>query len=514
MRLYDSKTKAKIELNADKNGIINIYLCGATVYDDAHLGHARSAVCFDLLHRTLLALGFCVNFARNYTDLDDKILNKMKEQNLTLKALTEHYIKAYEADMKALNVLEPKFKPRATEYISQMIKLIESLEKKGFTYTLSDGVYFDSSKDSEYLSLSHRTLGENQSRLENEVAKKNESDFVLWKFDESFDPTSFGFDENFYPTSPFGKGRPGWHTECVAMINALFDTLHIHCGGADLLFPHHENEAAQHRCACGGELARIWLHNGFVKIKGEKMSKSLNNSFFIKDALREFNGEVLRFYLLQTHYRSDFNYALSDLEVAKKRLDKLYRLKKRLNLAEFRDFEPNLNENSSKETQTNSILNSSLNSQNLVPSNKDTQALKENSQKFKFQSELAQSILKALSDDLNVSLALSFFDEFIISSNAKLDESPKNSALKESIETSLKDCAMIFGVGFINTNEYFQFGVSAELKTEIEAKIAQRNAAKKAKNFTLADELRDDLARQKIILQDTAQGTIWEKNAE
>ena len=469
MRLYDSKTKTKIELNADKNGVVNIYLCGATVYDDAHLGHARSAVCFDLLHRTLLALGFCVNFARNYTDLDDKILNKMKEQNLTLKALTEHYIKAYERDMKALNVLEPKFKPRATEYISQMIELILKLEKMGFTYTLKDGIYFDSSKDKAYLSLSRRTLGENQSRLESNANKKNESDFVLWKFDE-----------NFYDT-PFGKGRPGWHTECVAMINALFNELHIHCGGADLLFPHHENEAAQHRCACGGELARIWLHNGFVKIKGEKMSKSLNNSFFIKDALKDFNGEVLRFYLLQTHYRSDFNYALSDLEMTKKRLDKFYRLKKRLNLAEFKDFEPNFNENS---------------------------------QKFEFKSELAQSILKALSDDLNVSLALSFFDEFIISSNAKLDESPKNSALKESIETSLKDCAMIFGVGFINTNEYFQFGVSAELKTEIEAKIAQRNAAKKAKNFALADEIRADLAAQNIILQDTAQGTIWEKNAE
>ena len=469
MRLYDSKTKAKIELNADKGGVVNIYLCGATVYDDAHLGHARSAVCFDLLHRTLLALGFCVNFARNYTDIDDKILNKMKEQNLTLKALTEHYIKAYERDMKALNVLEPKFKPRATEYISQMIELILKLEKMGFTYTLKDGIYFDSSKDKAYLSLSRRTLGENQSRLENEVAKKNESDFVLWKFDE-----------NFYDT-PFGKGRPGWHTECVAMINALFNELHIHCGGADLLFPHHENEAAQHRCACGGELARIWLHNGFVKIKGEKMSKSLNNSFFIKDALKDFNGEVLRFYLLQTHYRSDFNYALSDLEVAKKRLDKFYRLKKRLNLAEFRDFEPNFNENS---------------------------------QKFEFKSELAQSILRALSDDLNVSLALSFFDEFIISSNAKLDESPKNSALKESIEASLKDCAMILGVGFINTNEYFQFGLSAEFKAEIEKKINERNAAKKAKNFVLADEIRNDLARQNIILQDTAQGTIWEKSNE
>ena len=473
MRLFDSKSKSKIELNPDKNGVLNIYLCGPTVYDDAHLGHARSAVCFDLLRRTLLAMGFCVNFARNYTDIDDKILNKMKEKNSTLQALTEHYISSYERDMKALNVLEPNFKPKATEYISQMIELIAKLEKMGFTYALNDGIYFDSSKDSGYFSLSRRVSNDNQSRLENSVAKKNESDFVLWKFDE-----------NFYP-APFGKGRPGWHSECVAMINALFSELHIHCGGADLLFPHHENEAAQHRCACKSELSRIWLHNGFVKIDGEKMSKSLNNSFFIRDALREFNGEVLRFYLLQTHYRGDFNYALSDLESAKKRLDKFYRLKKRLNLAEFGDFELNLNENSRKI-----------------------------SGEFKFKSEVASKILQALSDDLNVSLALAFFDEFIINANAKLDESPKNTALKESVATSLKECAMIFGVGFINANEYFQFGVNAEFKAQIEAKIAQRDAAKKAKNFALADEIRSYLAAQNIILQDTPSGTIWEKNAE
>ncbi len=473
MRLFDSKSKTKIELNPNKNGVLNIYLCGPTVYDDAHLGHARSAVCFDLLRRTLLGLGFCVNFARNYTDIDDKILNKMKEKNSTLKALTEHYISTYESDMKALNVLEPNFKPKATEYISQMIELISKLEKMGFTYALNDGIYFDSSKDSGYFSLSHRVLGENQSRLKNEVAKKNESDFVLWKFDE-----------NFYD-APFGKGRPGWHSECVAMINALFSELHIHCGGADLLFPHHENEAAQHRCACGGELAHIWLHNGFVKIDGEKMSKSLNNSFFVRDALREFSGEVLRFYLLQTHYRGDFNYALSDLESAKKRLDKFYRLKKRLNLAEFRDFELNFNENS-----------------------------REFKGEFKFKSEIASKILQALDDDLNVSLALAFFDEFIINANAKLDESPKNTALKESVAASLKECAMILGVGFVNANEYFQFGVSAEFRGQIEAKIAQRDAAKKAKNFALADEIRSNLAAQNIILQDTPSGTIWEKNAK
>lgn len=462
MRLEDSKSKKKIDLNAFKGEPINIYLCGATVYDDAHLGHARSSVCFDLLYRTLLALGFEVRFARNYTDIDDKILAKMKEQNASLKELTAHYIRRYEEDMHALNVLEPNFKPKATEYISPMIEFITTLQNKGFTYVLDDGVYFDSSKDKKYLSLSHRGFDNTQSRLEKGVAKKNESDFVLWKFDE-----------NFYD-APFGKGRPGWHTECVAMIKDLFDDkLVIHCGGVDLLFPHHENEAAQFRCACEKELAQIWLHNGFVKNEGEKMSKSLNNSFFIKDALREFSGEVLRFYLLQTHYRAHFNYSEQDLEGAKKRLDKFYRLKKRLEIKNLKDFDEF---------------------------------------KQKLQSEVARQILSALEDDLNVSKALSVLDEFIISANAKLDENAKTS--KENLAQSLSECALIFGVGFMNAEEYFGAGVDEDFKKEIEAQILARNAAKKAKNYALADEIRANLASKNIILQDTPNGTIWEKSSE
>lgn len=460
MRLEDSKSRQKLDLSAYEK--ISIYLCGPTVYDEAHLGHARSSVCFDLLYRTLLALGFEVEFARNYTDIDDKILKKMKEQNLSLKELTEHFIKRYEEDMQKLNVLEPKFKPRATVYIAAMIDLIVKLENKGFTYILDDGVYFDTSKDKAYLSLSHRGFENNQSRLEKEVAKRNESDFVLWKFDE-----------NFYE-APFGKGRPGWHTECVAMIKALFkDELVVHCGGVDLLFPHHENEAAQCRCAFDDELAKIWLHNGFVKINDEKMSKSLNNSFLLKDALNKFSGELLRFYLLQTHYRTHFNYNEQDLESAKKRLDKFYRLKQRLQILNLKDFSQ------------------------ITP--------------LKLHSKTAHQILKALSDDLNVSKALSLLDEFIINANAKLDE---NKALKESLTQEFSECSLIFGIGFLSTQEYFQFGVNEELKKEIQAQIQARNEAKKAKNFALADAIRANLAQKNILLQDTPNGTIWEKNNE
>ncbi|MCH5336293.1 MAG: cysteine--tRNA ligase [Campylobacter sp.] len=457
MKLLDSVLKEKIELKKTK---VNVYLCGPTVYDDAHLGHARSSICFDLLRRVLLALGCELKFARNYTDIDDKILKKMQESGKSLDELSEFYIQSYERDMKALNVLDPDFKPRATHYIKEMLSLITKLYNQGFAYVLEDGVYFDTSKDTEYFSLSKRSLEQNQSRLETFTNKKNESDFVLWKFDK-----------NFYE-SDFGKGRPGWHTECVAMIEALFkDECDIHAGGADLLFPHHENEASQCRCANHHHLAKIWLHNGFVNINGEKMSKSLNNSFFVKDALKEVSGENLRFYLLSVHYRANFNYSLEDLKACKKRLDKFYRLKKRLIVGEISDF---------------------------------------NTQKFEFKGKNTRQILEILSDDLNISKALAVLDEFIMNANLKLDEQGKNKDLKERLKQELCELSRIFGFGFLDENLYFQWGVSEKKRSLIEAKIKERDEAKKNKDYKKADTIRNELNELGISLLDTPNGTIWE----
>ncbi|EOG9651539.1 cysteine--tRNA ligase [Campylobacter upsaliensis] len=453
MLLFDSVKREKLALK--KGGVVNMYLCGPTVYDDAHLGHARSSICFDMLRRTLLALGRELCFARNYTDIDDKILKKMQESGKSLEQITQKYIAHYERDMKNLRVLEPDLKPKATEYIKQMIELILRLQRQGFTYTLEDGIYFDTSKDKDYLSLSKRGFMDNQTRLIAQKEKKNESDFVLWKFDEGF------------YAAPFGKGRPGWHSECVAMIEALFkDGLDIHAGGVDLFFPHHENEAAQCRCAFNKNLASHWLHNGFVNINGEKMSKSLNNSFFIKDALKEFSGEALRFYLMSVHYRAHFNYSLEDLALCKKRLDKLYRLKKRLELGKF--------EESFK----------------------------------KCEREVSTAILQALQDDLNISKALALLDEFIANANLKLDESK---VLKEGLREDFKELAFIFGVGFEDVILYFQQGFSKEQIAWIETQITKRSEAKKAKDYALADKLRQDLAEFGVVLLDTAQGTIWER---
>ncbi|WP_267523482.1 cysteine--tRNA ligase [Campylobacter sp. MG1] len=446
MQFFNSQTRKKEEFTY-KNECINIYVCGPTVYDDAHLGHARSSISFDLLKRVIKANGFEVKLAKNYTDIDDKLIKKMNESGKSLTEISETYIKSYEADMKALNVLEPDISPRATEYINQMISFIEKLLELKYAYRLDDGIYLNTSLDKLYLSISNKPQDDTISRLENEVDKKNASDFVLWKFDE-----------NYYKAS-FGTGRPGWHTECVCMILDIFPKLHIHCGGADLLFPHHENEACQCRLATKNELATFWLHNGFVNINNEKMSKSLNNSFFVKDALKEFSGETLRFYLLSTHYRQDFNYTITDLKASKKRLDKIFRVKKKLNLNE-------------------------LDLKTIAPN-----------------SELKAKLVEALSDDLNTSKALAIVDEWVNYANTiKANDELKNEFLA---------IVELLGIGVINPNEYLQ-NCDEKFRIQILKLIDERNEAKKNKDYAKADSIRNELSNLGVSIQDSANGVDWE----
>lgn len=464
MFIYDTASKKKRAFEPITPGKATLYVCGPTVYDDAHLGHAKSALVFDLLVRTLEANGLDVTFARNITDIDDKIVKKLSEQSLSLKALTEFYTNAYHRDMDALGVRRPDIEPKATESMDAMIRLISELIEKGHAYKSEEGdVYFDTKKDSKYLSLSHRSqeAEETQSRIKENSFKKHPADFALWKH----------FDEGVRYETPFSSGRPGWHTECAAMIEEHLAVegeyaIDIHGGGADLLFPHHENEAAQHRCAKDQELAKYWMHNGFVNIDGEKMSKSLGNSFFIKDALLSYHGEVLRFYLLSTHYRSDFNFNEIDLLSAKKRLDKLYRLKKRL----F--------------------------------------GMKSTDEKTPFQAQL----LEVLSDDLNVSKALSLLDEMISHTNETLDSNPKDKLIKRQCLANLAYIEKLLGFGGQNPFEYFQFGIEDQMKNRIEELIEKRSLAKAAKDFSASDALRDELLALDISIMDTAEGTFWEKN--
>jgi cysteinyl-tRNA synthetase len=464
LHIYDSVKKEKIEFNSIIPNVAKIYVCGPTVYDDSHLGHARSAIAFDLLHRVLKANDYEVIMTKNFTDIDDKIIKKMNESNKSLEEITTTYINTYKADMKALNILDNTIEPKATENLEVMKDMISNLISKDIAYKTSDSVYFDTSKDASYGTLSHKINDENsQARVEVNVEKRNPSDFALWKFAKTND-VSF--------EAPFGLGRPGWHIECSAMIEkhlAYKDSefqIDIHGGGADLLFPHHENEAAQTRCSSGQNLAKYWMHNGFVNIDGEKMSKSLGNSFFLKDVLKSYSGEVVRFYLMSTHYRANFNFNEEDLIASKKRLDKLYRIKKRV-----------------YGTEEASTIN----------------------KKFK------EDILNALNDDINTSKALSIIDEMIGNANDKLDANPKDKNLKKELISNILFINDILGIAFNDAYEYFQFGIDVQTKFKIEDLITQRNEAKKIKDFTKADAVRDELSELGISLMDTVNGTVWEK---
>jgi len=463
MIIFDSHKKEKVEFKPIKEKEVKIYVCGPTVYDDAHLGHARSSISFDLLRRTLETLGYKVIFVKNFTDIDDKIINKINATGKSLEEITTHYINSYLNDMEALNVKRADIEPKATESLDAMFDLIQKLLEKGYAYKLANGdIYFDVSKDDEYCKLSNKCPEDEVVHRVDTEGKKNPQDFALWKACKGENDVCFD--------SPFGKGRPGWHIECSAMIkkHIAYDgeyEIDIHGGGADLFFPHHENEEAQSHCAYGGHLAKYWMHNGFVNINGEKMSKSLGNSFFVKDALKHYPGEVLRFYLMSTHYRAPLNFSEEDLIASKKRLDKLYRLKKRV--------------------------------YGLAKKQQDK--------------DFEEKLLNAMMDDLNVSKALAVVDEFVKVANENLDKNPKDKLLKQKIVNNIEFIDKLLGVGGSDAYEYFQAGIDEENKKKIEELIQKRNEAKKEKNYTLADKIREELLNMDIQIQDTPSGTLWEK---
>lgn len=461
--LYDSSKKEKVEFKSIKENLVKIYVCGPTVYDDSHLGHARSAVAFDLLHRVLKANSYEVIMAKNFTDIDDKIIAKMNKEGKSLDEITNFYIDAYKNDMKSLNILENTLEPKATQNLEAMKSMIENLLKKDIAYKTSDTIYFDVSKDSSYGTLSNKIDDENAlARVEENPEKRNSADFALWKFEKA-DEISFEFKE--------GCGRPGWHLECSAMIDkhlAYKDEpfqIDIHCGGADLLFPHHENEASQTRCATNQTIAKYWMHNGFVNIDGEKMSKSLGNSFFLKDVLKSYSAEVVRFYLLSTSYRADLNFNEEDLLSSKRRLDKIYRVKKRVY------------------GMTSKIEDK------------------------KFKDEL----LSSLNDDLNTSKALASIDEFVQKANEGLNANPKDKNLKQQIISNIEYIEELLGFGGSDAYSYFQFGIDEDLKIKIEDLIKQRDIAKQNKDYELSDNIRDELKSMDISLMDSSSGTVWEK---
>ena len=465
MYIYDSVKKKKLPFEPIEKNKASIYVCGPTVYDDAHLGHARSSLAFDLLSRTLKAHSYDVTMAKNFTDIDDKIIQKVEETGKSMEEITSFYIDRYLEEMDALGIARANIEPKATESLEAIVSMIQQLIDKDIAYIISTGdVYFDTSKDSAYGNISHRVADDDvsQSRVEHTSQKRNPKDFALWKACKDEDDICFD--------TAFSSGRPGWHIECSAMIEKHFTgnneySIDIHGGGADLLFPHHENEAAQSRCATGHELAKYWMHNGFVQIDGEKMSKSLGNSFFLKDALALYDAEVLRYYLNAVHYRNDFNFSEEELQLSKKRLDKLYRLKKRVSPGKA------------------SIVNKN----------------------FK------QALLDAMGDDLNISITLSHIDEMIATSNDALDANPKDKGLKKETLANIAFIDKLLGFGAKEPFSYFQIDVDDVFKAQIEAMLHERTEAKKEKDFARSDDIRDALLGLGISIMDTADGTLWEK---
>ena len=454
MFLFNTLTRRKQEFEPIDANNVRMYVCGPTVYDRAHLGNAKTPVVFDVLFRVLRHKYGAehVTYVSNITDVDDKILNKHKETGKSIREITEQTYQWYIDDMAKLNVLSPNHRPRATEYINEMIELVELLLKEGHAYQAEGHVLFDVDSMKNYGFLSGRSMKEMLAGARIEVAdyKKNPADFVLWKPSDADQP---GWN------SPWGYGRPGWHLECSAMSSKLLgNSFDIHGGGSDLIFPHHENECAQSLCAHPGEtFARYWVHGGMLMVDGVKMSKSLGNFYTIDQVLEKAPAEALRLLFLTTHYHQPFNFTFEGLEQAKQTLDKFYNA-----LLKVKDVEA-------------------------------TEAAED------------ERVVSALEDDLNTPLALSYLHE--LANNLNKAETSEAQAKAKGV--FLKSAALL-GILWQDPEKWFK-GEATDETARIEALIAERAAAKKNKDYALADKIRNDLKAEGILLEDGPQGTTWKK---
>lgn len=451
--LYNTLTGEKETFKPLVAGKIGMYVCGITVYDFCHIGHARVMVVFDVITRYLRARGWDLTYVRNITDIDDKIIQRAAENGETIDALTERFIAAMVEDETALGVLRPDQEPRATEHVAGIIELIKTLEDKQFAYAASNGdVYYRVAKFAEYGKLTNKKLDELESgkRVAVEEAKEDPRDFVLWKAAKS--------GEVSWP-SPWGNGRPGWHIECSAMSKSCLGlTLDIHGGGPDLPFPHHENEIAQSEAANGCQYANYWMHAGAVRVNDEKMSKSLGNFFTIRDVLARYHPEVVRYLLLSSHYRSAINYSEDSLKEARSALERFYGCLKQFSSLPVLSLE---------------------------------QA---------FASEPGQAFCAAMDDDFNTRVALSVLFDLVRQINTTPDE--YSAAV-------LKTLGSLLGVLQAEPEAFLQASTEALDVQAIEQLIAERVAAKAAKNFARCDEIRIELKAMGVVLEDSRQGTTW-----
>ncbi|MBE0427954.1 MAG: cysteine--tRNA ligase [Nitrospirae bacterium] len=480
MKIFNTLTGRKEEFVPLTPNKVGIYACGVTVYDHCHIGHARSAIVFDVITRYLRYKGFDVKYVRNFTDIDDKIINRAREEGITWDAVAAKYTGEYYKDMDMLGVGRADVEPKATEHIAEMINIIKGLIDKGYAYEAEGNVYFSVDRFSEYGKLSKRNREEMiaGARVEVDERKINPLDFALWKRSKEGEPSR---------ESPWGPGRPGWHIECTAMsIKHLGETFDIHGGGADLLFPHHENEIAQSEAYTGKPFARYWVHNGFITIDREKMSKSLGNFFTIKEVLDKFDPEVVRFFLLSTHYRSPIEFSDEQLREAESSIDRYYST-----VIRVEDFIERANNLKDELSNAGKIFENRLIS-------------------------FRQNFEQAMDDDFNTALALGHVFELIRETNRFLDKRP--SGLKDG-ELLLKTGELLSEAGnilnifnktprewYLSLMKLKNIGITEK---DISEKISERQGARKHKNWNLADAIRKELEDKGIILEDKKDRTDW-----
>ncbi|MGN0497314.1 MAG: cysteine--tRNA ligase [Lachnospiraceae bacterium] len=471
MKIYNTMTRQKEEFVPINEKKVGIYVCGPTVYDYIHIGNARPMIVFDTLRRYLLYKGYDVNYVSNFTDVDDKIIKRAIEEGVTSSEISERYIAEVKKDMAALNVMEATTHPKATQEIPDMIEMVKTLIDKGHAYEVNGTVYFRTRSFPGYGKLSKKNIDDLESghrdekhamKVSGEDEKEDFLDFVLWKPKKEGEPS--------WP-SPWGEGRPGWHLECSVMSKKYIgDIIDIHAGGEDLIFPHHENEIAQSEAANDVEFARYWMHNAFLKIDGEKMSKSLGNFFTIRDIGEKYPLQVIRFFMLSAHYRSPLNFSDTLVESSKASLGR--------------------------------ILNAMSNLEDLLNVTENKEATQEEKDLLEKMNSYVDKFEMAMEDDLNTADAISVIFEMVKLSNSNISSDSSKDVVQSVYETIGKLCDVL---GIITKQE------KEILDSDIEALIEERQAARKAKNFARADEIRDMLADKGIILEDTREGVKWKR---
>ena len=465
MKIFNTLTRQKEELKTLVPNELKVYACGPTVYNFIHIGNARPLCVFDTFRRYMEYRGYKVNFVQNFTDIDDKIIRRANEEGTDYKTVSEKYIEEFWKDAKGMNVREATTHPKATENIDEIINIVSTLIEKGYAYAVDNGdVYFSPKKFNEYGKLSHQPLEDLEAgaRISVEEVKHEPMDFALWKSAKPGEP---------YWESPWGHGRPGWHIECSAMVRRyLGETIDIHCGGQDLVFPHHENEIAQSECCNGVPFANYWMHNGFISVDNVKMSKSLGNFFTVRDVANEYGYEPIRYFLISSHYRSPINYSVDIIEQCKASLVRLYNCRESLDFA-------------------------LKNAVDTVPSNADAIKATLDGRRDQF--------IKVMDDDLNTADAISAVFELVKDINTSVITDEPSKELVEYATKLFDELTGVLGLVYNRKTE--------NLDDKIEKLIEARTQARKDRNWAEADRIRDELKAQGIVLEDTPQGVKWHR---